>query len=608
MIELSTSKQKALDTAQKYWDRANSHPSCMEWRTEMMENFGFYDGSGQWRAADIAILAERNQLPMTANILQTVVDTLSGVEIQSRYRTAAQNDSGNIDYDRLAKALTHYLYFFQTNQRVPYKDSLKFRDMLICGAGFSEIYKENGMYKYNYVSPFNVLPDFDDLSPQFENMKYICRKRWMDPATIKKIWPKVSKYIDLSISDDSESDYSPELEDRLSNTTDYKNFPNVDQTRALVCEVQYKEPKKAYSGIDVNGHYFETFDEEKAEEMANSSKDIEEIDSQRVMRTLFLGDCLLETGPLDPDLPGLEDCGLIPVVWKRRASTGVPYGIVESAKDIQRDLNVRITKSLYLANSSRMVVSGPVSPGQDANQISATFKRPDAVLFLPTDTKYEIKDNAPLSAVQLEIAQSYFLLLQKVTGVHDDLQGNQTNITSGVALRQRQLASIRNNVFAFDSFSYMKERETRFLLDLVQGGGDENMFIEILTPEERESIILNLTREVNGKKMIYNDVRNLPMSIYVEEVPDFKSTMEENQTALENLLNNPNAIQIMSSKELMKRLRIRDYEKLAEDAKQMLAQMNGQPPGPVQGAAPPGNPGGMPGAPQDLLGAGMQGH
>ena len=41
-----------------------------------------------------------------------------------------------------------------------------------------------------------------------------------------------------------------------------------------------------------------------------------------------------------------------------------------------------------------------------------------------------------------------------------------------------------------------------------------------MTEQERERIILNLVREIDGKKKIFNDIRTLPISLYIEEVPD----------------------------------------------------------------------------------------
>ena len=119
---LSDSRQQALEKSQSIWQRVSLHPSTLQFRKEAIEAFGFYEGGlGQWRQKDLDTLASRDQLPMTVNIIQSRIDSLSGVEIQSRFRTAVQNDSGMLQNDKLAKALTSQLYFVQQDQRIPYK-------------------------------------------------------------------------------------------------------------------------------------------------------------------------------------------------------------------------------------------------------------------------------------------------------------------------------------------------------------------------------------------------------------------------------------------------------------------------------------------------------
>lgn len=570
MQNLSESRQKALDTAQAYWKRANLHPSKMQWSSEAIEAFGFYDGSGQWSEQDFKTVTDRNQVPLTVNLIQGRIDALSGVEIQSRFRTAVHDASGIVANEKLALALTNWLYFIQQDQRMPHKGSLKFRDMMICGLGWSNLFQEDGMYYYDYVHPYNVLPDPDDLTPQYDNMKYVGRKRWMEPDVVKKTWPKVSGYIDFTDPNLSSTIYSPEITDRNTNYTNVNNYSGFSQSRVLVCEVQHKVQKTAYSGIDSHGFYFETFDEEKAEELANSTKDIEEKESSQIIRTLFLDNYLLETAPLNPNIPGVKDFSYIPCVWKRRFRTGVPYGLVDQMKDIQRDANVRLTKALYLANSSKLIVTGSLPPGQSVQSVEAQMKKPDALIVLPSETKFDLRDNTSLSDAQLKMLDKYELLLNRVTGINDDMMGVPTNATSGVAQRQRQINSVRNNVFAFDNFADMKERESRFIISLFQGGENENILSQIMSEDKKETIILNLVRIIKGKKVVFNDVRTLPISLEVEEVPDYKSSIEENREAIENLLSNPNAMLIMQSPSLMRRLGIRDYEKLSEEMKETM--------------------------------------
>ncbi len=575
-------RQKALETAQEYFRAANLHPSSHEFRLKCLHDYGFYDGTGQWENLDLQSLQERGQLPITVNICKGFIDNLSGVEIQSRYRTACRSDSHNPEDDKLAEALTHLLFYIQEHQKLPYNGSLKFRDSLICGIGWSHLYLQDGEIGYDYVHPFNILPDPDDLTPQYNAMKYVCRKRWMDPQVVKARWPKAN--FDYA---EGGADYagmsSPELMDRNSAHTDYSNQMGAKQNRVLVVEVQYKVPQKVYRGVDAKGRSFATFNLETAEELdasdssgkdkgTNGGANITQTTGERIMRTLFVDNTLLEHAPLDATFPDQKDFSYIPIVFQRRFRTGVPYGLLESMKDIQRDCNVRVTKSVYAINSARVIFEGNPMPGRDLETIRKELKTADSVIMLPKDSKFQISSNAQMGEEQLKIVELYLNLIQRVTGIYDEMLGMQTNATSGVAQHLRQVNSVRNNVFAFDNFSQMKKRESRFILNMIQASHAMNAAVELLTPHERQIMILNLVREVNGKAVVFNDIRTLPLSLYIEEVPDFQSSFAEQKATFESLLSNAHAQWLMLSPELLRRMGVRNPEQIAEEMQKAMQQ------------------------------------
>ena len=98
----SDAKRKTLMEVQQYFRYADSHPSITLWRTKAMEDFGFYDGTGQWPKSILEDLRRRNQFPVTVNKIKNLVNYMSGVEIQTRFRVAYRDDSGNPDNELLA--------------------------------------------------------------------------------------------------------------------------------------------------------------------------------------------------------------------------------------------------------------------------------------------------------------------------------------------------------------------------------------------------------------------------------------------------------------------------------------------------------------------------
>jgi len=242
-------------------------------------------------------------------------------------------------------------------------------------------------------------------------------------------------------------------------------------------------------------------------------------------------------------------------------------------KSIQRDCNVRVTKSVYLLNSSTLIFEGDgVLEGRDIESLREELRSPDSVLILPKDSKFEISSNAQMGEEQLKIIELYLNLIQRVTGINDEMLGIQTNATSGVAQNIRQVNSVRNNVFAFDDFAEMKKREAKFMLDMIQSGYDENIAVQVLTDQQNYWLVLNLSHESDKGVEIYNDVRTLPLSLYIEEVPDYRSTSEERQAKLEALLNNQNAPLIAMSPTLLKDMGIREGEKISQEIREAMQQ------------------------------------
>jgi hypothetical protein len=180
-MSLSPKQSDALEKARQFVQYADKHPMMAVWRQKALEDFGFYDGTKQWPAHVLADLRERGQTPITVNKVKNLINYLSGVEIQTRFRVAFRSHSGRVEDDRLAKAITHLSYAIQEQQDMPYKASLKFRDMLITGIGWSNLYKDpaTSEIRYEYVNPLNVLFDPDDLSPGLETMSFVARLRWL---------------------------------------------------------------------------------------------------------------------------------------------------------------------------------------------------------------------------------------------------------------------------------------------------------------------------------------------------------------------------------------------------------------------------------------------
>ena len=584
----SSAKQKALEKARGYFEYANAHPIITGWREEAIENYGFYDGTKQWDDYHRKILEERGQPVVVINKIKSRVNRMMGMEIQSRYRIGFRSHlRDDAPKQAVAKALTDYGYFFQERNDVPARASLKFKDALITGLGWSNFYKDGEKLCYEYVNPLNILFDPDDLSLDLSEMSFVCRVRWYPLEMAKQLWPKHKQYFDTLFTESPTSGHhgniGGELAARMQNYIDLYTSGKGDASKVQVVEVQYKRSKTCYYGTDSQGLTFETFDEDVALEMAAKS-DIKEKDATQIMRVNFTAEVLLDFTPLHPNVPNMSDFTYIPFVWHRRFEDAVPTGWMEVMKDPQRELNYRRAKFIGDMNSKRVIVNPNAFPGKSAEDIVAIYQTNGVLFADPSGVKVE--DGSALAPGQLNLLQMVNREMEDVTGISDDLMGEKTNAVSGIAIKSRQQSSLKNHVAAFDAFKTMKKREGKLLLCLIQGQWVSLLESEIIAPEDREAFLsIAVKQDKNGNHFISNDIRTIPLDIYVEETLDVESTFEEERDMLNGLLANPNAPLLMTSTALLQRYGFRNAEQLAQEMKQAT-----QPQAPIPQGGDPNQP------------------
>ena len=600
---LNKKQKEAFEKAKQCFQAANKHSVMEQFRLNTTENFSFYDGY-QWTKAEIDELARRGRKPITKNMIKPYINHLSGLEIQSRLRVACRShredddelEEGQMSSQQLASAVTHLLLAIQENEELPSKSSRMFKDAAICGIGWLNFYREQhtGQIKCEYLHPLDVLFDPNDLSPSLTNMSYVSRIRWVPEYEACDLWPKHKDYFQEMFSGDiDDGTETGELDHRQDGSIDLNAMGEYGRGgRIPVVETQYKEKRICYQGVDQNGEVFQSFDKDKA--MAISGKGEDELDTfygSAVIRTVFCRDRLLEFEPLDPMIPNLDDYTYIPLVWSRHTVTGRPIGLVDQLKDIQRERNFRETKAIFSLNSYNVIADSTAVPkGMTPDEFREEINRPDSVIFKSNpDANIDIQRHDPLVKGLVELLDRNDRDFQVVSGVHDEALGKETNAVSGVAIQARQVNSVKNQIFAFEALRQCKKRQARMILDLIQASGDTFVESHILNGEEKEIVLLNIVKPTaDGKQVMMNDIRTMPLKVYIEEIPDYESPHQEMQVNLEKILANPNAAMILQSGRLLKYLGVRDGDKIADDLKEIFQPQvmpDGQPQGQPEVAA-----------------------
>lgn len=604
MSQLSGSRKKALETARNIFQYAAANPLYVRGRARTIRAFSFYDGDSQypndflkeWGARFNNFEIDYGLAPPVINKVKAFIDNVCGMEIQARFRAGARSHSTNEEEELLAKALTHESLYIQEVNDIPLFQSVAFRDFLICGLGWGNMFLQDGQIGYDYVHPLNMVYDADDFSPFMTESQYTHRIHWLSKQTMLMLWPKYKTEIENLFYDARSlpvGSYSPEFFNRVIEWLDIYPIGGGEGVggRIMVIETQRKERRTYYTGIDNGpelgreGREFQTFDEDIANEMLGRGEKIEEKEGYQIIRTVFCKDTVFEHGPLNPNLPN-GSFTYIPGVYSRRSSDGLPEGWLSSMEDIQRIINYTKAKELTMVNSMRAIIdTGALVDGQGPEDLRQELARNDSIIFKNKEANISLHPNVDLAASQINTAKRLDEELQQVSGMYGDALGAQTNATASVSINSRARNSYRTQIRGFDSLMFMKKRQGRLMFDLLQGSGIENRAIMILDDDEKEEVILNLASTANGRKLVFNDVRNLPLEIYVEQTHDYESSPEEQRENVQAILGNPNGMSILQSPQLLKLMGQKHWKKIAaemqainqqQDQREMMIQNQGR--------------------------------
>lgn len=537
--------------------------------------WSFYDGE-QWSDAELAKLSERGQPAITVNQIATKVDALTGVEAQGRSTIKYQPRNFSEKSNRMATALTSFAFQVQDINDTSEQKAERFKDASVGGIGWMQVTYENDAIKTVYAPAEELIWDVTDNTANMSNQRMVSRVRWVDIDAAKIEFPASAKDIE-NLSNGKDKEYTGDtLSDEETGSSYIRNTTN----KIKIVEVQYLKAAKAYKFVDMTGLSKEVFDKAYAEANAQEGTEIIEIYKDKVYEGYFTDSILLSHSPLEVQIGKLE---YQPLVWKRRKSDGMPYGVVASVIDLQREINKRRSKALHLLNSNKIVAEAGAVDTNTVEGIRTEAARPDGVILYKDGKKFNIESGQSMAASQLDIMKDSQFDLQSVMGISDDLSGLQTNARSGVAIAARQQASVTKQSFAFNRIKQSNKQLGRLLLAYMQQVARDVLIQVVDNDEVVDEIIVNNVQEFEGREVIVTDTSAEQFNVTIDEAPDYSSSPEEAADRLERILNSPAmGMTVLQNVELMKSLMIPNAEKLNKALTPQQPQENGA--SPVEGA------------------------
>lgn len=579
----SDKEQEIYNKAKDLFLYGDRHPKMIQFRQKMRKDFAIYDndgewcyngvsGNGQWRIDDLDALSVRGQLPLTVNVVKRTINSFVSAEISSRSRIGFRPQFIHSPTStRVAELLTRAGLFFQESLSVQRDFSLSLRDGAVCGLGWCSIFAgsdEGAALSIERVDPWYIIPDMDDTTSDFKKMRFVARKYFVPIDIAMQTWKNFKKNFSSSQHSQypSQGTQSKVYWDKAASYVTNLDAGIGNDRNVLVIEIQYKERKKCYRGVTKAGNPYSTFDSEEADKVFDSKEEIDESPADQIMRTVFCNNILLEHAPLQPMIPNLEDFSYIPFVFSRCVNSSIPDGFVALVESTQLNINARHVKMNYALNSPHYVVTGDMAQ-EEFEALQENASKLDGFKYFANADVKPLTNGMDIGKAQFDILQLAYSDIEKETNWHPEAMGETSGANqSGVAISKLQSASMRGQNFVYDGYILFKKRVGRVMASILQRMEDLPVF-STTSDEETSGVaeFLN-SQEIdrNGKRYVGNDVRGLPLAVYVEEMPDNESTFAETRKDIDELLMHPQAELLLQNQPLLEARGTRNAQQIVE--------------------------------------------
>lgn len=441
------------------WRASRMH--LRDWRKEATDNYNFLAGR-QWDEEDIASLQEQQRAPITFNRIHTIVNAISGHEINGRQELTfkpRQAGSGPDAQQAAAEAQvdTAAVKFFRQECDAEDEESEQFRDMIATGIGWSERRVDyddepQGSLRIERVDPLEMVYDPAARRPNLTDRRWDIRGKWWDKSLAKEKWPKHNFDMPVPTAyDEADLDAQPPI-DRLA-ASFYKDTGVGEQAqlkrdKVFILEYTRFEHEKFYTMVnpttgqteDVESAIHAKLQSRLEERGMPRAKSVERY-RKRYKRAFIHARDTIE----DSDAPCPEGFHYQPMTAYRDRNKNVWFGPVSLMKDPQRWANKWLTQDLHWLNTN--VKTGVwyeegafERPGQAEKAVAKPgfFQKIEAGYF----DKVKKETPSPMPPDVFNKTEFAISSIRDVVGANIELMGQTQNEQPGVVENARKQSAL----------------------------------------------------------------------------------------------------------------------------------------------------------------------
>lgn len=513
-----------------------------EWRREADICCDYYD-SNQLDSKVLKDLEAMGIPPIIVNLIFPTVNAVLGMEAQTRTDAAVsfEDDPGA---EQVATALNKRL---KEAERESYADraiSDAYAGQIKAGLGCTEVGIESNPFRYRYrvrsVHRRHLWWDWRDREPDLPKARYFVRREWFDEDVLLTAFPKWKdviphalggwNFIDPMLTHLTEATGLTHMASEIERawTVEESEWRDTTRNRGLVAEVWYRKWQRGWVTRLPNGTVLELDPKNPRHAALIVAGKVQPTLAAypKMRQSLWLGPYRLVDRPTPrphQDFPYTLFFGY------REDLTSIPYGMIRSMISPQDEVNARRSKMVTMLSARRTIIDddAPSKSYNSHQDIAEEVGRHDAYIVLNPERRnlqggMKVESNSDLSVQQFSVLQEAKAELQSTGGVFNAMMGQNSNASSGEAIKNLVEQGTMTLAEVNDNYRYARRLTFQKLLAEVRADLSKDQH-DIVVGEGKARKTITLNRRVMdpalGVETTENSVDAANVKVVLEEVP-----------------------------------------------------------------------------------------
>lgn len=505
-----------------------------DWRSETTEAFGLVAGD-QWDETVRNDLEADNRPVFTFNRVAGFIRGICGLETSTR--TSATVFAREIDDSGVADVRNAAIRYVRESCDADDEESDAFKDMLICGLGWTETLftteeDPEGEIVIERVDPAHMRWDTSARKRGLADRRWNARIKWLPYDTIKDVWGK-KKADEIAATATTDTEFLEDLFGKAHDATEAHNYEaeggNIVHTNNIPV-VQFQYVKTAFFMSFTNpltGAVEEVseddYDEIEAKFAANGIVlDGARIKHRQYRQLIYSGGTELE----EAELP-CRGFTFNVITGVRDRNNGSWYGFIRDLMDPQRWINKFFSSMAdVVASQAKGGLLAEADAFVDKANAENDWANPRSIVWLKRDGLNKIKErtNAGVPAGLNQLLDFTVSSLPQVAGVNLEFLGMASREQPGVLEHQRKQAAIATLAEFFNALRLYRKQQTRVLLQFIDEFISDGRLIRIVG--KKDARYVQLARAPGSLKY----------DVVVDEAPTSPDQKERTWMAMQQLL------------------------------------------------------------------------